>query len=101
MVRAGERIRCSEDLASFLEELGCELRAINRQGLLGYPILVHPMEAELCRYHGGRRLLHRYYLRQLAEAISHHQDEAMPTFGRRQRTQKIYGDRLQGRSSRE
>ena len=58
MIRAGERIRYSEDLACFLEELGRELRAIIRQGLFGCSVLVHPMEEELCRHHGGRILLH-------------------------------------------
>ena len=101
MIRAGERIRYSEDLACFLEELGRELRAIIRQGLLACSVLVHPVEAEFCRFHGGRSLLHRHNLSQLAEAIRYNQDEAMTTFGRRQRTQKIHGDRFQGCSSRE
>ena len=48
MLRAGERIRYSEDLACFLEELGRELRAIIRQGLL---VIVRT-----CTPNGGRTL---------------------------------------------
>ena len=100
MIHTDERIRYPEDLADLLEKLGREIRAIIRQGLLGRSVLVHPMEAELCRYHGGYSLLHRHNLSQIAEAIRHNQDEAMPAFGRRQGTQKIHFARFQGRSSR-
>ena len=79
MIRTGERIGYFEDLACFLEEFGREQRAIIRQGLHGRSVLVHPMEAELRRNHGSSRLLHRHNLSQLAEAIRHHQYEAMST----------------------
>ena len=85
MVRACERVRYAEYLASLLEELGRKLGSIVGQGLLGCSILVNPMEAELRRNHGGSCLLHHHDLSQLAEAIRHHQYDAMSTLGRRQR----------------